>query len=251
MIWGLHRVPLGISRRAVLPAVCWLPLLLSAAPAQGQTLPPGPEEEHAVVGPPSETERSSAPQTASTPEKTEQGPVHSPWLLGVHVGYSLWSDKGLPENSTSVGGRFGYRYTPGMELEVRGRYIKSGSTGVSAASGWAVSAANVWFVNLSANWELGLGAGAGYEGHKTKLRTTRAFLHGRVAPLLRWYISSSFAMDLGPELGVGLMSSEGTAGADQSNQFVFRYGGFANFSWRWGSGDSSREDSGSGSDDGW
>ncbi|MCA9646788.1 MAG: hypothetical protein KC492_39145 [Myxococcales bacterium] len=239
------------------PRASWVVLptlfaaLTTAGAGLGQTLPPGPEEEKPVVGPPS-TE--PEPEPAPEPEakaSTSKVAAYSLWLVGAHVGYAFWSDKGLPENSTSIGLRVGYHYAPTSELEVRGRYVKSGTTGISASSGWAISAANIWFVNLAPAWELGISLGAGYEGHRTKLRTTRAFLHGRVAPLVRWNLSPSFALDIGPEAGVGVMSSEGTAGADQTNDFVFRYGGFVNFSWRWGSGGSSSEESKSSSDDSW
>lgn len=245
MIGSLRRVPLAVATGVV-------GVLLSSGAARAQTLPPGPEEEEAVVGPPTEEpEAKPTAEPANEPVPASEAPSYSPWLVGAHLAYAFWSDKGLPENSTSIGLRVGYRYTPSTELEMRGRYVQSGSTGISSSSGWAVSAANLWFVELAPRWELGIGAGAGFERHETKLRTNRTFLHGRVAPLVRWNFSSSFALDVGPEAGVGVMSSEGTAGAEQSNQFVFRYGGFVNFSWRWGSGGSDSQESDSSSDDSW
>ena len=246
MIWRRPKASLVVVSSA-------LAALTTASSAEAQTLPPGPEEAKPVVGPPAESEEAAPepPPQAEAKDTKSEAATDSPWLVGAHLGYAFWSDKGLPENSTSIGLRVGYRYAPSTELELRGRYVKSGTTGISAASGWAVSAANIWFVDLAPAWELGIGVGAGYEGHRTKLRTTRAFLHGRVAPLVRWNLSPSFALDVGPEAGVGVMSSEGTADADQSNQFVFRYGGFVNFSWRWGSSGSSSEESNSSSDDSW
>lgn len=231
-------------------SVCLLAPLL-AAPAEAQTLPPGPAEEPAKAPVAKGPVAKPRAEPAAKEPATEPSPAAAPWMLGVHLDYAFWSDKGLPENSTGVGARLGYRYTPGMELEVRGRYIKSGSTGISSSTGWAASAANLWFVRLAPAWELGIGVGGGYEVHKTKLRTNRTFLHGRVAPLVRWSLSSALALDVGPEAGVGVMSSDGSAGAEQSDDFVFRYGGFVNLSWRWGGGASATEESTSSSDDSW
>ncbi len=200
---------------------------------------------------PSEAERDPTPPgEGATSQQPAPSVAAAPYLLGVHGGYSVWSDKGLPENSTGIGARFGYRYSAGSELEVRLRYVQSGSTGISAASGYSVSAAQLWFVDVGPQFELGLGAGLGFERHKTKLRTNRSFIHGRVDPLLRWNFSPDFALDLGPELGAGLMTSEGTAGEEQSNQFVFRYGVAAVFNWRWGGAQNEPSES-SGEDDSW
>lgn len=198
-------------------------------------------------------------QSAADPKLAAEGSSSSefvpssapaPYLLGVHGGYSAWSNKGLPENSTGIGVRFGYRYSAGSELDIRGRYIQSGSTGISASSGYSISAAQLWFVDVGVEWELGLGAGLGFERHETKLRTNRSFIHARLNPLLRWNFSPDFALDLGPELGAGLMTSEGTVGEEQSNQFVFRYGGAAVFNWRWG-GSTGKPAEASGEDDSW
>jgi tetratricopeptide (TPR) repeat protein len=162
------------------------------------------------------------------------------FLLGPVLGVRGWSSKGFPKTTQMVGGYFGWAWGRSTELGARVAWLQSGAdSDFARATGWGVALLHSWSLELTADraWEIALGVGGGYESQTSKSRTTRDWLFGLAYPRARWNVSEDLLLELGPEVGLGMLASSTTA----DSSFAMYYGGTFAALWRFGVPKSERE----------
>ncbi len=153
------------------------------------------------------------------------------FLLGPEMTARGWSSAGFGSPTLGFGGYLGWSYAYASEVGVRALYLQTGQrSDAFSGSGWSIAAIHTWSLELAPAWGLAVGLGVGYESQLSKTRNQRNMPFGLLEPRARWTVSQGLMLVGGAEVGAGSLS----ASADESQSFVFYYGGGVGAVWRIG-----------------
>ncbi len=173
-----------------------------------------------------------APTGPGAPPRRRPG-----FLVGPFVAGRGWSDLGFPKPTFTLGALGAFEYSPGLEVQARVGYLKTGGGGeIGDAAGVEATALHEFLFGLADRWDLGLGLGGGFEYQRTELKSTTVFLSGRAGGQARWRASEGLLLLGGPEVGLGILKRSGQLDRADTSDLALHYGAHVAVAWQIGGG---------------